>query len=56
MRLLKKITELGGMTQAFSSPAEALKSALSSATNNQPIIITGSMYVLGELHDQLLDS
>lgn len=54
--IAQKITKLGGMAQAFSSPAEALKSALSSATKNQPIIITGSMYMLGELHDQLLGS
>lgn len=37
----------------FRTPLAALNAALSDANDNQIIIVTGSMYMIGELHDQL---
>lgn len=51
--IAKKIYELGGNATAFSSPDIALNNALNDVLPGQPIIITGSMYMLGELYDRL---
>lgn len=52
-KITKVIRKLGGCAKSFNSPTEALTTALSTVKTDQPIIITGSMYMLGELHDHL---
>lgn len=48
-----KIESQGGAAQSYNNPIQALKAALDGVTPGQPIVITGSMYMLGELHDHL---
>ncbi len=52
-KITKAIKKLGGCAKSFNSPTEALTTALSTVKKDQPIIITGSMYMLGELYDHL---
>jgi len=48
-----EIEAQGGTAQSFTTPIQALTAALSSVAPEQSIIVTGSMYMLGELHDHL---
>lgn len=52
-KIASKIRKLGGRARAFNSPTQALSQAINQSKPNQPVIITGSMYMLGELHDHL---
>lgn len=49
------IAYLGASVEPFDNPADALNAALLEAQPNQAIIITGSLYMIGELHDQLVE-
>jgi folylpolyglutamate synthase/dihydropteroate synthase len=51
--IARHIRQAGTQAKTFLHPFEALEHALETVQQNQPIIITGSMYMLGELHDHL---
>lgn len=52
-KIKQAIEALGGTAQSFDNPLQALTSALDGVATGQSVIITGSMYILGELHDYL---
>jgi folylpolyglutamate synthase/dihydropteroate synthase len=49
----QKIADAGSDSMSFTEPPEALKAALEHAASGQPVVIVGSMYMLGELHESL---
>ena len=53
-KIASKLSQLGGLANSFKNPLEALNSALADALPNQAVVITGSIYMIGELHDQLV--
>lgn len=52
-KIARQIQQAGTQAKTFVHPFEALEHALESAQAGQAIIITGSMYMLGELHDHI---
>ncbi len=52
--IAQQIITSGGDASWYDDPSSALSIALKESKPNQAIVLTGSMYMLGELHDQLM--
>ncbi|HEY0965375.1 MAG TPA: Mur ligase family protein [Candidatus Saccharimonadales bacterium] len=53
IELARIVDQLGGKTSVYADSLEAVQEACRHAKSDQAVVVTGSFYLLGEIHDKL---